>query len=112
MFKHLPGDTAVLLAKGRFRQCDVYTFQDQLFAKVGSSFVRLNADGSTSDPGQRILSLAYEGPLYADKFHRLCVEDGPARKPMFIDVKTDEFKALPVPSPAEKMAQMRQTLAG
>lgn len=53
-----------------------------MFAKYGAGFVRLNANGSSSMDGLALEMLAYEGPLFQDKFARLCVAAG------------DGFKAL------------------
>ncbi len=46
-----------------------------MFAKVGSGFVRLNANGGSSVAGTDIDMLAYDGPLFSDKFGRLAVAD-------------------------------------
>lgn len=45
-----------------------------MFAKLGSGYIRLNADGSSSVDGVAIDLLAYDGPLFKDKFGRLCVK--------------------------------------
>lgn len=42
--------------------------------KVGSDFIRLNADGSSSVDGLNLDMLAYDGPLFKDKFGRLTIE--------------------------------------
>jgi hypothetical protein len=79
-FMKIEGDTAVLVSKGNFRVADLYEFHGQLFAKIGSVFVRLNADGSTSNPAQRIDTVHIEQDLYKDRFGRLCTQPAPDRK--------------------------------
>lgn len=74
MFKHLVGETAVVRSRGVYKTCALYSYRGQLFAKNGSGFVRINADGSSSVDGLALDLLAYEGPLYKDRFGRLCVE--------------------------------------
>jgi hypothetical protein len=76
MFKQLVGETAVIRTRGMYKTCNLYSYNSQLFAKVGSGFIRLNADGSSSVDGTNLDLLAYSGPLFKDKFGRLCVEPG------------------------------------
>jgi hypothetical protein len=82
MFKQIQGQSAVVKNRGVYRTCDLYEFRGQLFVKFGSGFVRLNANGSSSVDGLSLDLLAYEGPLFQDKFGRLAVQQG------------DGFKAL------------------
>lgn len=79
MFKQLTGQSAVIRKGGVFRTCDLYEFKGQLFAKYGSGFVRLNANGSSSVDGLAVDLLAYDDALFQDKFGRLCVTGGPGR---------------------------------
>lgn len=76
MFKQLTGQSAVVRNRGVYRTCDLYEFRGQMFAKYGSGFVRLNANGSSSLDGLALELLAYEGSLFQDKFGRLCVTAG------------------------------------
>ena len=76
MFKHLVGESAVIRKAGVYRTCDLYEYRGQLFAKMGAGFVRLNADGGSSVDGLALDLLAYDGPLYKDRFGRLCVATG------------------------------------
>lgn len=50
LFKHLVGSQCVLVSQGVFNQADLYSYLDRVFAKRGSSYIRLGADGSTSCP--------------------------------------------------------------
>ncbi len=75
MFKHLPGESAVVRKGGIFRTCDLYEYRGALFVKYGSGFVRLNADGGARLDGLSIDMLAYDKPLFKDRFGRLCVND-------------------------------------
>jgi len=76
MFKQVVGQSAVVRKGGVYRTCDLYEYKGQLFAKHGNGYVRLNADGGSSVDGLALDLLAYEGPLFADKFGRLCVVAG------------------------------------
>lgn len=75
LFQHLTGDNAILVSNGVYRQTDPYTRRDELFAKVGTGFVRLYADGSTSHAGTRLETLATNVPLYADRLGRITCEE-------------------------------------
>ena len=72
MFKPLEGDSAVLYQNGVFRQVDLATRGGYLFARLGSGYVRLYADGSTSKDGCKIDALSTENPLCRDRLNRIC----------------------------------------
>lgn len=72
LFKHLEGETAIVVESGVFKQADLYVRDGGLFAKTGGGFVRLCVDGSTSKTKCRLDALHFAGPLHADKFGRLC----------------------------------------
>ena len=76
MFKQVIGQSAVVRKGGVYRTCDLYEYRGQLFVKYGAGYVRLNADGGASVEGLSLDLLAYEGPLYKDRFGRLTVQDG------------------------------------
>lgn len=76
MFQKIEGDHAVTVKGGVFTQGDLYTLHDELFVKIGSGFLRVNKDGSTSQPGTRLHLLVYEKPLWADRFGRLTISPG------------------------------------
>lgn len=76
MFRELTGDTAVVRKGGVYRTCPLYEWRGVLFAKFGAGFVRLHADGRASLDGLFLGQLAYEGPLFKDRFGRLTVEKG------------------------------------
>lgn len=71
-FKPIEGEAAILIADGVFRQTDLYERNGYLFAKYGSGFVRLAADGSTSKAKLRLETLSWDGALGADAMGRLC----------------------------------------
>lgn len=75
MFRELVGDTAIILIKGTYRQCPLYEYQGNLFAKLGSGFIRLNTTGATSRPDALLFQLITEQKLTADKFGRLSVDE-------------------------------------
>lgn len=91
------GDAAVVYEKGVFRQCPLYVRAGELYAKLGSGYIRLKADGSTSKPAARLDQLEFEGPLFASPLGRLAVEPGPNRRPMVAASGDEGFKALPAP---------------
>lgn len=66
------GQVVVLVDNGIYRQCPLYTFRGHLFARLGSGFVRLAADGSTSKARVRIESMVCDLELHRDQFGRLC----------------------------------------
>ena len=72
LFKHLEGETAILVENGVYKQTDLFVRNGGLFAKAGGGFVRLYADGSTSKAKCRIDALLYDGDLYRDRLGRLC----------------------------------------
>lgn len=73
MFKKLDGDTAMIRKGGGYRPCDLYEWLGGLYVKMGSEYIRLRANGTTSKDGVTLEHLEYDGPLYADKFSRLAV---------------------------------------
>ena len=82
MFKKLDGDVVILRSGGVFRQCDLYSRADGLYARYGTGFIRLNRDGSTSAPKIQIDTLIYDGPLFQDRFGRLFLTAGTDSKPV------------------------------
>lgn len=79
------GDCAVVVERGVFRQVPLFTFRDQLFAKVGAGFVRLSSDGATSKPSVRVETLTYSDPLYRDASRRLYIHDTTGARPLTVD---------------------------
>ena len=82
-FKQIEGDAAILVENGVYKQVDLYSRDGYLFAKIGSGFVRLMADGSTSKHRLRLDFMSFEGELGSDGLGRLVVAGHP------------KFKALP-----------------
>ena len=82
-FKQIEGDAAILVENGVYKQVDLYSRDGYLFAKVGSGFVRLMADGSTTKHKLRIDFMSFEGELGSDGLGRLVTKDSP------------KFRALP-----------------
>lgn len=75
-FQQIEGEAAVLVHKGVYKQVPIYKRDGYLYAKVGSGFVRLMADGSTSGLGLRLEFMSWgPEPLCRDKFGRLCTHD-------------------------------------
>lgn len=80
LFKALEGENAIIQRNGVYRQCDLYVRNGQLFAKVSNGYVRLYANGSTSQDRTRLDTLAYDGPLYSDRLGRLTTVAGEGTK--------------------------------
>ena len=72
LFVQSEGDSAVVVENGVFKQCDLYTRDGYLYAKVGGGFVRLNVDGSTSKAKLRLDFLDTVKPIARDRVGRLC----------------------------------------
>ena len=83
-FKILEGDICIINTNGIYQQCDLYTLDGSLFAKVGSGFIRLKADGSTSKARSMLNSIECEVDLYKDKFGRLSITNKDGYKPVSI----------------------------
>lgn len=77
LFKQVDGEVAIVVDKGRFRQCNIFTRDGYLYAQIGGAFVRLNADASTTVPTMRLDHLTWTGPLMRDPLGRLCTAEVP-----------------------------------
>lgn len=71
-FKHIEGEAAVIIERGIYRQTDLYERNGFLYAKIGTGFVRLFADGSTTKAKARLDAMSWEGNLARDGLGRLC----------------------------------------
>lgn len=71
-FKQVEGEAAILVNNGVFSQVDLYSRDGYLYAKHGSGFVRLYADGSTSKAKLRLDFMSFDETLYRDPMGRLC----------------------------------------
>lgn len=73
MFTPKEGDTAVLYRKGRYFVCPLFMARvtQTVFAKQGTGFIMLRADGSTSDPNTRLVRVDAQFALYEGPFSRL-----------------------------------------
>jgi hypothetical protein len=82
MFKNVEGDNVVVADNGVYKQCDLYTRNGYMFAKVSGGFVRLMADGSTSKARMRIDTVFTELGLATDGMGRLMQADAHGAKPL------------------------------
>jgi hypothetical protein len=82
LFQHVEGEAAVIINNGVYRQCDVYTRDGYLYAKIAGGFVRLYADGSTTKPKARLDHLTWDAPLSRDATGRLCTPDAARAIPL------------------------------
>ena len=72
LFKHMEGDSVVLVTNGVYKVADLYTRNGYLFAAYAGGYIRLYANGSTSKDKCGIETLMFEKPLHADALGRLC----------------------------------------
>jgi len=80
-----PGNFVHLIKRGVFFSATMCRRGGQLFAEVSKGkYVRLYADGSTSDPSVRIdiMHLDEAQVLHRDSFNKLLIEAGPKTKPV------------------------------
>jgi hypothetical protein len=75
-FKEMEGEACVIIHKGVYRQCAVYTRDGYLYARVGTGFVRLMSDGSTTKAATRLETISILD-MYRDPVGRLCLEGTP-----------------------------------
>jgi hypothetical protein len=73
LFQELEGDCAVIIVKGVYKQCPLYTRNGYLYAKTSGGFVKLMSDASTSQPSVRVETLVLEQDLKVDGMGRLMV---------------------------------------
>ena len=78
------GDCVYIKKNGVEKQVPLATRDGNLYAQAQGGFIRLKADGSTSVPGMYFDAMEYDGPLYQDRFGRLCVQDGDRRKALVL----------------------------
>lgn len=62
-FKEVEGEAAVLVIGGVYSQVPLYTRDGYLYAKYGSGFVRLMADGATTKAKLRLDFMSFDGAL-------------------------------------------------
>lgn len=74
-FKHIEGEAAVVVTNGVYQQVDLYERDGFLYAKIGSGFVRLSQDGSTTKAKTRLDFMSWTGPLYRDSLGRLAARE-------------------------------------
>lgn len=96
MFTKIHEDGALTYDGGVYRQADVYAGPDgALFVNAKGGFVRVRADGGTSHPSVKVVTLMREAPLYQDQWQRLYVAPGHDRREVLPASHDYAFKALP-----------------
>ncbi len=75
MFNKIDGASAVVKRGGVYKTCDLYEYKGQLFVQWGGGYARLNLNGSSSVDKLNVDLLAYDGPLFANKFEQLAVRN-------------------------------------
>lgn len=71
-FQQCEGDAAIVVENGVYKQCDLYTRDGYFYVKLGSGFVRLMVDGSTSKHKLRLDYIDTTRALARDRVGRLC----------------------------------------
>jgi len=71
-FKEIEGEAAILVEGGVYRQVALFERDGYIYAKVGSGFIRLMADGATTKAKMRLDFMSFDKPLYRDGLGRLC----------------------------------------
>lgn len=89
MFVELTGDQVLLRTKGVSTVHDLYEMDGELYARVGSGYVRLKSNGSTSKDGQKMVKLVTNRPLWADQFERLVLRQDAAPKTKRLELNTE-----------------------
>lgn len=60
LFQEIEGEAAVLVEGGVYKQVPLFKRNGYLYAKLGSGFVKLYADGSTTKPKCRLETLTWD----------------------------------------------------
>lgn len=98
MFKRLTEDEALIVERGVYKTAEVYEGPEGgLFVKAKGGFVRVKTTGATSHETVKVQMLQREGPLYQDRFGRLCAAPGLERAPVLLTAGGSETLALPAP---------------
>lgn len=71
MFKEITGDSVLLRHNGTFRVSPLYTYRSGVYAKLGTGYVRLRTDNTTSKDGVAVEFLESDKLFGQDKFGRL-----------------------------------------
>lgn len=84
MFAKIEGDQALLVQNGLYKPADLYEFDGGLYAKIGSGYARLKANGSTSKDGVMIKHLQISAELFKDQFERIQIKKRKGSKPFVL----------------------------
>lgn len=74
LFQKLEGAAAILSISGVFKQVDLYTWNDGLFASTAGGFVRLMSDGSTSKAKVQLKHLSLDHVVNQDAMGKLTLK--------------------------------------
>ena len=75
LFQIIENEQAILSNAGLYIQTDLYKLDGVLYAKLGSGFVRLYADSSTSKPKVRLVRLTGPVDLKRTPNNHLCLPE-------------------------------------
>lgn len=100
-FQPVEHEVAILYRRGVFKQVPLATRDGFIYAALSStSFIRLKADGSTSQPDTKLDALTWDGPLHRDEMGRLCTAGAAGRRITLLD-GTARAALLALPAPEE-----------
>lgn len=96
MFKPLEGEQCILVNKGTHRVCDLYVRPDGgLYAKIGSGYVRLKANGYASNDHALEAVELKSSSISQDSYGKLhAIEETPAVVLAKLKPTTDERLAI------------------
>lgn len=91
-FKDIEDGSAVISTGGVYQEVGLVEMDGALFIELSKGkYARLKADGSASKAKVNLEKIEYDGPLFKDRFGRLCVTGGEGRRPL---IATDDGKLL------------------
>lgn len=83
VFKEVAGGVCIVTTRqGYFMQCPLFGLRGFVYAKIGNRFVRLFANGGTTNLGLRVEAIDFAGePHHADRMGRWVLGNRPTEKP-------------------------------
>lgn len=85
LFQIVETEQAIVSENGTYKQADLYQRDGLLYAKIGSGYVRLYADGTTTKPKVRLDFLTGPIDVARDVCGRLCIAGITGSKPLTED---------------------------
>lgn len=80
LFTRVEGGQAIVSVKGQYKQCDLYSWDNALFASIGGWYVRLFENGNTSKPDMTLKHLSLDQSLFRDGLGKLWLKEAEGRR--------------------------------